>query len=207
MNTLRHNITSQRKVMVSFIIFFVLNRGRASAHGAVGLRIDPSWWTRGVVGLRIDPSWWTRGVVGLRIDSSWWTRGVVGLRIDPSWWTRGVVGLRIDPSWWTHWRKEGNILFTNALYTFYLRLYGVRHMVKDHSNSERGNPLPPHRLLFQISSKGYFICIIPQTGLHIPRPLLHQSWSPWRIDPTTHRTMSERSYHGATSRSGGLVEV
>ena len=22
---------------------------------------------------------------------------------------------------------------------------------------------------------------------------------PWRIDPTTHRTMSERSYHGATS--------
>ena len=25
--------------------------------------------------------------------------------------------------------------------------------------------------------------------------------SPWRIDPTTHCTMSERSYHGATSRS------
>ena len=24
---------------------------------------------------------------------------------------------------------------------------------------------------------------------------------PWRIDPTTHRTMDERSYHGATSRS------
>ena len=24
---------------------------------------------------------------------------------------------------------------------------------------------------------------------------------PWRIDPTTHHTMSERSYHGATSRS------
>ena len=24
---------------------------------------------------------------------------------------------------------------------------------------------------------------------------------PWRIDPMTHRTMSERSYHGATSRS------
>ena len=24
---------------------------------------------------------------------------------------------------------------------------------------------------------------------------------PWRIDPTTHRTMSERSCHGATSRS------
>ena len=47
---------------------------------------------------------------------------------------------------------------------FYLRLYGVGHMVKDHSDSERGNPLPPHGLLFLISSKGSFICIIPPTG-------------------------------------------
>ena len=61
-------------------------------------------------------------------------------------------------------RKEGNVLFNDALNTFYLRLYGVRHVVKDHSDSERGNPLPPHRLLFPISSKGSFICIIPQTG-------------------------------------------
>ena len=61
--------------------------------------------------------------------------------------------------------KEGTILFNDALNTFYLRLYDVRHiMVKDHSDSERGNPLPPHRLLFPISSKGSFICIIPQTG-------------------------------------------
>ena len=34
-------------------------------------------------------------------------------------------------------------------------------MVKDHSDSERGNPLPPHRLLFPINSKGSFICTIP----------------------------------------------
>ena len=145
-------------------------------------------------------------------------------------------------------------------------------MVKDHSSSERGKPLPPHGLLFPISSKGSFICTIPQTGYHIPRPVLHQSWStgwnemkdrsddplhhertllprsyislpereiaqwvhhegsirrpiapwanalttevllapgtrnssmspPWRINPTTRRTMCERSYHGATSRS------
>ena len=33
-------------------------------------------------------------------------------------------------------RKE-NILFNDTLNTFYLRLYGVRHMVKDHSDSER----------------------------------------------------------------------
>ena len=47
---------------------------------------------------------------------------------------------------------------------FILRLYGVRHMVKDHSDSEKGNPLPPHRLLLSINSKGSFICTIPQTG-------------------------------------------
>ena len=34
-------------------------------------------------------------------------------------------------------RKEGNVLFNDALNTFYLQLYGVRHMVKDHSDSER----------------------------------------------------------------------
>ena len=52
--------------------------------------------------------------------------------------------------------KEGNVLFNDALNTFYLRLYGVKHMVKDHSDSERGNPLPPHRLLFPISCKRFF---------------------------------------------------
>ena len=51
-----------------------------------------------------------------------------------------------------------NVLFNDALNTFYLRLYGVGHMVKDHSDSERGNPLPRHRLLFPINSKGSFIC-------------------------------------------------
>ena len=45
-------------------------------------------------------------------------------------------------------------------------------MVKDDSDSERGNPLPPYGLLFPISSKGSFIGIIPQTGYHIPQCLL-----------------------------------
>ena len=54
--------------------------------------------------------------------------------------------------WGSHkGRKEGNVLFNDALNTFYLRLYSVRHMVKDHSDSEKGNPLPPNRLLFPIS--------------------------------------------------------
>ena len=55
-------------------------------------------------------------------------------------------------------KEEGNVLFNDTLNTFYLRLYGVGHMVKDHTDSERANLLPPHGLLFPISS------IIPQTG-------------------------------------------
>ena len=49
--------------------------------------------------------------------------------------------------------KEGNVLFNDGLNTF----------IKDHSDSKRGNPLPPlHGLLFLISSKGSFICTITQ---------------------------------------------
>ena len=58
----------------------------------------------------------------------------------------------------THTRNrdlEGrNILFNDALNTCYLRLYGVKHMVKDSSDNERVNLLPPHGLLFLINSKG-----------------------------------------------------
>ena len=57
-------------------------------------------------------------------------------------------------------------LFNDALNTFYLRLYGVRHMVKDHSDSEKGNLLPPHRLLLSINHKGSFICTIPDRITH-----------------------------------------
>ena len=50
-------------------------------------------------------------------------------------------------------------LFHDALNTFYLRLYGVRHMVKDHTNSER-KPAAATWATLSISSKGSFICII-----------------------------------------------
>ena len=62
--------------------------------------------------------------------------------------------------------RDGNVLFNDTLNTFYLRLYGVRHMLNDHSDSKRGNPLPPHGLLFLINSKGYFICTIPDRIAH-----------------------------------------
>ena len=52
--------------------------------------------------------------------------------------------------------KQGrNVLFNDTLNTFYLRLYGVRQ-----GDSEKGNQLPPHRLLLLINSKGSFICTI-----------------------------------------------
>ena len=38
------------------------------------------------------------------------------------------------------------------------------YMVKDHSESERRNPMLPHGQLFPISSKGSFICIISWGG-------------------------------------------
>ena len=52
--------------------------------------------------------------------------------------------------------KEGNVLFKDALNTFYLRLYGVRHMVKDHSDSERGNPLPQNKTVIVLENMNLF---------------------------------------------------
>ena len=69
--------------------------------------------------------------------------------------------------------RERNVLFNEALNTVYLRLYGVRHMVKDHSDSEKGNPLPPHGLLLSISSKGSFICTIPHTRAFVKPVMEH----------------------------------
>ena len=60
--------------------------------------------------------------------------------------------------------EDESVLFNDALNTFYLRLYGVRHMVKDHSDSERENPLPPQGLRFPSIIKGSFICTILHTG-------------------------------------------
>ena len=49
--------------------------------------------------------------------------------------------------------KEGNVLFNDTLNTFYLRLYGVRHMVKDHCDSERGNPMPHIGYSFRLTAR------------------------------------------------------
>ena len=53
---------------------------------------------------------------------------------------------------------------------FYSRVYGVGHMVLDHSDRERGNPLPsPHGILFPIKSNGSCICTNPTDWIaHTP---------------------------------------
>ena len=51
--------------------------------------------------------------------------------------------------------KEVFYLTTHSTH-FYLRLYGVGHMVKGHADSERRDSLPPHGLLFTFSSKVVF---------------------------------------------------
>ena len=50
-------------------------------------------------------------------------------------------------------RKEGNVLFNDALNTFYLWIYSVGYMVKYHSDRERGKPLPPHGLSFRLAAR------------------------------------------------------
>ena len=89
-----------------------------------------------------------------------------------------IVLIKRNPRGQTHTHththtQEGNVLFNDELNTFYLWLYGVRHMVKDHSDSERGNPLTPHGLLFSINRRGSFICTIPQTGYHVTPVMEH----------------------------------
>ena len=55
-------------------------------------------------------------------------------------------------------------LTTHSTHIIYGYMASDIIMVKDHSDSEKANPLPPHRLLFPINSKGSFICTIPQAG-------------------------------------------
>ena len=90
-------------------------------------------------------------------------------------------------------------------FTLPLRSYGVVHMVKDHSDSERGNLLPPHGLLFPICQQGFFYVNHPSDGMaHITAcvtPIVKQlngfTMRDRSDDPSHHERML---YHGAKSR-------
>ena len=73
-----------------------------------------------------------------------------------------------------HIHDKGIVLFNDALNTFYLRLCGVRHMVENRSDSEKGNPMPPRGLGALDGTRN--------SSMGPPR----------RIDPTTHRSCHDR---------------
>ena len=95
--------------------------------------------------------------------------------------------------------KEGNVLFNDALNAFYLRLYGVRHMVKNHSDREKGAWVLLYASSHRQDNTYHRLCYTSCGALAGMRS--SPMGPPWRIDTTTHRSMSERSYHRATSRS------
>ena len=116
-----------------------------------------------------------------------------------TWWTRnGFIGIN------RHYKinmteQEGNVLFNDALNTFYLRLYGIRDIIKDHSDSEKGNPLLPHRLLFLISSKGAhtttFVTLVVEHWLEQEIAHWVHHMKDRSDDPLHHeRTLLPRSY-------------
>ena len=105
--------------------------------------------------------------------------------------------------------RKGNVCKI-ALNTFVFEggFYGIRQMVK-----ERENPLLPlHGLLFPLSAI-VLLCAPSHRQDSTYHSLCYTSCGvldgtrnssvgpPLRIDPTTHHTMNECSYHGATSRS------
>ena len=77
--------------------------------------------------------------------------------------------------WCNQRERERNGLFNDALNTFYLRLYGVRHMVKDHSDSEKW------------CNQGRGMCY-PACGMeHIKEPLLLiEKSSQWVVGSIVH---------------------
>ena len=63
------------------------------------------------------------------------------------------------------WKQASKQIFYLTTHsTHFIYDYIASDMIYDLSNSERGNPLPPHGLLFPINNKGYLICVIQQTG-------------------------------------------
>ena len=108
------------------------------------------------------------------------------------------------------------------LMTHSTQLYGVRHMVKDHSDGEKGHPLPPHGLLFPINSKGSVICTIPHRIAHttafvtsVMEYWLEREIAQWvhpmkerSDDPSHHeRTLLPRSYISLLKFTEAIVKT
>ena len=88
---------------------------RAFVHGAMGRRIDPSWWTHWAIS-RSSQCYSVCGMVHIKEPLL-----LIG-KSGPC----GGSGFPLSLSEWsfTICLKEGNVLFNDALNTFYLGLYG-----------------------------------------------------------------------------------
>ena len=87
------------------------------------------------------------------------------LPVTPAIWKTTTTGLLKMAR---EWEREREMFYLTTHSTHFIYGYmASRHMVKDHSDSEKGNPLLPHRLLLSINSKGSFICTIPDRITHI----------------------------------------
>ena len=108
-------------------------------------------------------------------------------------------------------RKEGNVLFNDVLNTFYLRLNGVIQIIQIAREEIRYRRhymdyafrLAARCLLwasrYRQDNIYHGLCYTSRGALAGTR----NSWMrpPIRFDPTTHRTISERSYCGDAARS------
>ena len=106
-------------------------------------------------------------------------------------------------------RKEMFYLTAHSTH-FYLRLYDVRHRVNDHSDRKKETRCRHMGYSFRLAAR-----VILYASSHRQDNTYHyrcyssrgalfgtknsSMGSPRRIDPTTHRTMSERSYHAAST--------
>ena len=72
--------------------------------------------------------------------------------MGPSWTINMTINRTMSERFY-HWttcrsnliwsRKEEHVVVNDTLNTFYIWLYDIWHMIKKHSDSERGNQLPP----------------------------------------------------------------
>ena len=115
--------------------------------------------------------------------------------------SKSLIKYRLSRETW----KEGNVLFNNILNTFYLQLYGIGHMVKDHSDRDRKLiaattwatlfRLAARVLLYALSHRqditSLSLCYTSHGALAGTRNSF--LGPPWVIDPTTLCTMSKHS--------------
>ena len=77
--------------------------------------------------------------------------------------------------------KEGNVLFNNALNTCYLRLYGVRHMVKTTQIVREETHCRHIDYSFWLAARVLLYALSHRQDN--TWPLLHQSWSTGSMGP------------------------